>query len=110
MMATPDLPRRARRADRVLPSGLTGLAGAACAGCCLVPILLAAGILSGAGWAAVAQFLPALAIALVAAAGLAAWWADRRRRHTAGCAGGACSCATQTVQREREGTPVRSAP
>lgn len=32
---------------------LAGLAGAACAACCIIPLLLAAGVLAGAGWSAV---------------------------------------------------------
>lgn len=35
---------------RLLPSGLGGLTGLACALCCAIPLLLAAGILGGAGW------------------------------------------------------------
>jgi mercuric ion transport protein len=95
---------------RVLPSGLTGLAGTACAACCVIPVLLAAGILGGAGWAAVTRFLPAVAVASAAAAGLAWWWANLRRRHQAGCAGGDCSCGTQATKTRPEKAPVRSAP
>ncbi|GGN94380.1 hypothetical protein GCM10010112_83650 [Actinoplanes lobatus] len=85
---------RADRARRLLPSGLTGLAGIACAACCLIPMLFAAGILSGAGWAVAGSWLPGITIALAAAAGGAWWWASRRR-HRAGCAGGGCACGTQ---------------
>ncbi|MGY3517189.1 hypothetical protein ACVMYR_12860 [Micromonospora sp. PTRAS2] len=55
---------------RLLPSGMTGLAGAACAACCALPLLLAAGVLGGAGWAAVNRFLPGVAVALAVLAGL----------------------------------------
>lgn len=78
-------------ARRLLPSGLIGMAGAACAGCCALPLLLAAGVLSGAGWAALGRWLPGLAVVLTAAAGVAWWWARSRPRH--GCTGGAgCAC------------------
>ena len=88
------MPTLADRARRVLPSGLTGLAGAACAACCAFPLLLAAGVLSGAGWAAAGAWMPGIAVALVASAG-AAWWWSRRRHHHGVCGGGAgCACAT----------------
>jgi hypothetical protein len=54
------VPNLADRVRRLLPSGptgltgLTGLAGIACAACCAIPLLLGAGALSGAGWAAAA--------------------------------------------------------
>ena len=44
---------------RVLSAGLTGLAGTACLACCAVPALLAAGVLSGAGWAIAGRWMPA---------------------------------------------------
>ena len=86
--------RVADRARRVLPSGLTGLVGLACAACCAIPLLLAAGVLSGAGWAAVGAWMPGIAVALAALAGAAWWWASRRR-HRSGCVGGSgCGCST----------------
>ncbi|BCJ75223.1 hypothetical protein CS0771_47670 [Catellatospora sp. IY07-71] len=78
---------------RLLPSSLTGLTGLACALCCLIPLLLAAGLLGGAGWAVLGQIMPGIALALAAVTGLAWWWAHRRT-HTTGCAGGDCSCST----------------
>jgi hypothetical protein len=92
------MPPVADRKRRLLPfgltglTGLTGLAGIACAACCIVPLLLAAGVLSGAGWAAIGSWMPGIAVALAAAAG-GAWWVSRRR-HSAGCAGGSCACGT----------------
>ena len=59
---------------RWLPKGLAGLAGLACAACCLIPVLLAAGVIGSAGWAAIGQALPAVAIMLIAAAALLWWW------------------------------------
>jgi mercuric ion transport protein len=76
--------------QRVLPSGLGGLAGLACALCCVVPVLIGAGVLGGAGWAAFGRVLPGIAVALVGAAGLS-WWALRRRRHV--CEGPGCDCS-----------------
>ncbi|HZM79476.1 MAG TPA: hypothetical protein VFC19_27410 [Candidatus Limnocylindrales bacterium] len=82
---------------RLLPSSLGGLTGLACVLCCAIPLLLAAGVLGGAGWAFLGQILPGIAIALAALTALAFWWARRRRSaHAAGCAGGDCSCSTTT--------------
>jgi mercuric ion transport protein len=75
---------------RVLPSSLFGLAGVACVLCCLLPVLVAAGVLGGAGWLAFGEILPGVAAALAAGAGVS-WWAFRRRRHV--CAGGDCGCS-----------------
>ena len=58
---------------RFLPSGLTGLAGLACAACCAIPLLLAAGVLGGAGWVVAGRWMPGMAILLVVLAA-AAWW------------------------------------
>jgi len=86
------MPTVVDRVRRVLPSSLTGLAGLACAACCAIPVLLAAGVLSGAGWAAAGAWLPGVAVALTALAG-GAWWWTLRRRHRAGCTGGSgCTC------------------
>jgi mercuric ion transport protein len=88
------MPSLVERAHRLLPSGLTGLAGVACAACCVIPMLFAAGILSGAGWAAAGAWMPGLTVVLAVAA-VGAWWWVSRRRHRAGCAGGRCACGTQ---------------
>jgi mercuric ion transport protein len=86
------MPPLADRARRALPSGLASLAGLACAACGVIPLLLAAGVLSGVGWAAVDAWIPGIAVALAALAG-AAWWWRRRHRHQASCAGEAgCAC------------------
>jgi mercuric ion transport protein len=72
---------------------LTGLAGTACAACCAIPLLLTAGVLGGAGWAVAGQWMPGIALALVALATLAWWRTTRHRAHRSGCAGvGNCSC------------------
>lgn len=78
---------------RLLPGSLGGLAGVACALCCVIPVLLAAGILGGAGWATLGQVLPGVAVALAAATGLAWWWAKQRSAHRPDCSGGDCTCA-----------------
>ena len=78
---------------RFLPSGLGGLTGLACALCCVIPLLLAAGILGGTTWVLLGQILPGIAIGLAALTGLAFWWSRRKRSHTTGCPGGNCSCA-----------------
>jgi hypothetical protein len=79
---------------RILPTGLGSLAGVACAACCAIPLLIAAGVLGGTGWAATGRFMPGVAIGLAATAGLAWWWARTRRIHATGCAGGGCSCSS----------------
>ncbi|MGC5022385.1 hypothetical protein [Micromonospora sp. DT47] len=86
------MPKLTDLARRLLPPGLTGLAGAACLGCCAIPLLLAAGVLSGTGWAVLGRWMPGLTVALAAAAG-AAWWWWARSRPGHGCAEGAdCAC------------------
>ncbi len=84
----------ADRVRRLLPSGLTGLAGVACAACCVIPLLLAAGALSGAGWAAVGHWMPGLAIASAAAAA-GAWWQASRHHHPS-CTDTTCTCTCAT--------------
>ena len=81
-----------RTLRRWLPGSLGGLTGLACALCCVIPVLLAMGVIGGAGWAAMGQILPGVAAALAALTGLAWWWTARPRVHVAGCAGGECGC------------------
>jgi hypothetical protein len=54
------MPTLADRLRRLLPSRLTGQAGIACAACCVLPMLLAAGALPGAGWATVGDWMPGI--------------------------------------------------
>ncbi|MFJ6199034.1 hypothetical protein [Micromonospora sp. NPDC092111] len=84
--------RTGQRLRRLLPTGLTSLAGVACAACCVIPPLLAAGVLGGTGWAATARSMPGIAAGLAVLAALSWWWRQRRHRHPVGCAGGECSC------------------
>jgi protein-S-isoprenylcysteine O-methyltransferase Ste14 len=88
------MPTVTDRARRLLPSSLTGLAATACAACCVIPLLLAGGVLSGAGWAVAGAWMPGVAIALAGLAG-AAWWWTSRRRHRSECGGGGCACGTR---------------
>jgi mercuric ion transport protein len=85
--------RIAGRLRSLLPTSLGSLAGVACVACCTIPLLLAAGVLGGTGWAAVGRFMPGVAVGLAALAGLTWWWAARRRAHASGCDGGTCTCS-----------------
>lgn len=78
---------------KLLPGSLGSLTGLACALCCAIPLLLAAGILGGAGWAFLGQILPGIAVVLAAATALAWWWARRRPAHASSCSGGTCYCS-----------------
>jgi mercuric ion transport protein len=79
------------------------LAGLACAACCALPFLIAAGVLTGAGAAIVGNLLLGTSgLLVVAAAGT--WYLHRRRsaREAAaagqtGCASGDCACGTATT-------------
>ena len=55
------------------------LATLACAVCCALPLLVAAGLLTSAGAAVLQQTLIAVALGLVTIA-LSMWWLHRRRR------------------------------
>jgi len=55
------------------------LAALACAVCCALPLLVAAGLLTSAGAAVLRQTLIAAALGLVTIA-LGMWWLHRRRR------------------------------
>jgi hypothetical protein len=69
------------RLDAPVRSRVAGaLAAVACAVCCLLPVLVAAGFLTAAGAVVLRQALFAVAAFLVAAA-LGLWWL--RRRHSA---------------------------
>ncbi|WP_371476481.1 hypothetical protein [Kitasatospora sp. NBC_00315] len=72
------------------------LAGLACAACCLLPALIAAGVV-GTGAGAVVGRLPAIAAALAVLAG-ATWWLGRRRTERGcgrtACGQGGCDCGS----------------
>jgi hypothetical protein len=69
------------------PRSLFGLAGIACVACCVLPVLIAAGLIGGSATLLVG-WLPAIAIALAAAA--AGWWWLQHRK------AGTCSCRSNT--------------
>jgi len=79
-------------------SKVTGaLAALACAACCTLPLLIAAGILTGTGAAIMEKTLLAVA-AILAAAALGMWWLHRRRTARrafdhAGCGTAGCDCS-----------------
>jgi len=88
----------------LLPRALTGLAGIACAACCAIPLLLGAGLLGRAGWAAAGQALPGIAVMLAVAAA-AAWRWTSRHRHDRGGGGGECGRGTP-ADRSTQEAPV----
>ena len=80
------------RTRRHLPTALAGLAAVACIACCALPLLLAAGAVSGVGCAVTGRWLPTIAVLLIASAAVL-WWSARRHRHQGGGPGGdGCSC------------------
>lgn len=96
-----DRPYHATRVNNTPPtrSGVTaGLGALACAACCALPLLITAGILTGAGAALAENVLLAVSgVLFAAAAGM--WWLHRRRSArkaaaggTGGCASGTCNC------------------
>jgi mercuric ion transport protein len=74
-------------------SKITGaLAALACAACCALPLLIAAGVLTGAGAAILRQTLLAVAAGLAVLA-LGMWWWHRRAAATdSGCGESGCDC------------------
>lgn len=72
------------------------LAVVACGACCALPVMIGAGLLTGAGAAFAEQTLLAVA-GLLPAAAAGMWWRHRRRStaHTCGGSGGGsgCGCA-----------------
>ena len=94
---------------RRTPTALAGLAGLACAACCLLPVLIAAGLV-GAGASVLVSWLPALAFALAAlAAGV--WWVGRRRALSCTCpspgAQDGCGCKETATPLEITGQARR---
>lgn len=67
------------------------LAVVACVGCCALPYLIVAGVLTGAGAAVAQQALIAGAFGLGALA-LGMWWLHRRRAAKRAAAEGASAC------------------
>lgn len=90
------VPAKAENAPPTRSKVTGALAALACAACCALPVLVAAGLLTGAG-AAIARDALVAATAILATAALAMWWLHRHRsirRATAhaGCGPGGCDC------------------
>ncbi|MFF0125795.1 hypothetical protein ACFYTG_08740 [Streptomyces mirabilis] len=90
------------------PGTLAWLAGLACLGCCLLPLLAAGGLL-GTGATAVAQGLPALAANLAIGA-VTSWWWLKRRAGRCTCTADrttACGCAQDTSSSKPDPATIR---
>lgn len=78
-----------------VPKALVGLAALACMACCLLPGLIATGVVGGSA-AVLVGWLPALVVVIAALAG-ALWWFQRHRSRSCSCrsSSGAesCTCA-----------------
>ncbi|GAA3788298.1 hypothetical protein GCM10022226_03630 [Sphaerisporangium flaviroseum] len=99
------------RRRRLLPAGVTGLAALACAACCVLPVLLAAGVIGGAGAVALTNIMPMVALGLAGVTvliwGLA--WFLRSRRRVTGCAGGdGCGCHSAKTRQHLVSDPLQS--
>ncbi|MBO3742669.1 hypothetical protein [Actinoplanes flavus] len=71
-----------------------GLAALACAACCALPVLIAAGVLTGAGAAILEKTLLVVATGLAVLA-LGMWWLHRRRTvQRAAASGAGCACGS----------------
>ncbi|GAA2996949.1 hypothetical protein GCM10017559_16850 [Streptosporangium longisporum] len=101
------------RRRRLLPAGLTGLAAVACAACCVLPVLLAAGVIGGTGAVALTGVMPTVAL-ISGGVAVLAWgpvWFLRSRRHATGCAGGTgCGCRSTGAHRPAASDPLQSQP
>ncbi|MEU3163817.1 hypothetical protein [Streptosporangium sp. NPDC006930] len=99
------------RRKRLFPAGLTGLAAVACAACCALPVLLAAGVIGGTGAVALTGVMPTVALILAGVAA-SAWglvWFLRGRKQTGGCAGETgCGCRGEGRRQHAEGDPLHS--
>ncbi|MEU6827132.1 hypothetical protein ABZ894_00615 [Nocardia beijingensis] len=80
-----------------------GLGAAICLGCCLAPILIAAGVLGGGITLVSLSWLEPLGFLLLAAGFAGLLWSRTRARRTectmgtepvSGCTGSRCGCAT----------------
>lgn len=95
----PDRPPTVDNAPPTQSKVAGGLAALACAACCAIPLLIATGVLTGAGAALFRQTLIAGAAGLAVLA-LGMWWLHRRRSARApattgtatGCDDDNCAC------------------
>ena len=84
-----------------MSTALAALAGVTCLACCVLPVLITAGLLGGAVVAAgIVSWLPAVAAALVVST-VVAWGWTRSRTRRRGCppadADRGCSCKTASA-------------
>jgi hypothetical protein len=86
--ATPEIDNEPPRRSKVTG----GLAALACAACCALPILITAGVLTGAGAAILEKTLLAMAAGLATTALGMWWWRRRRFAQRAAAAGAGCGC------------------
>lgn len=77
----------------------SGLAALACATCCALPLLIAAGVLTGAGAAVLQQVLLAVAAGLAVLALGMWWWYSRSRSRGCGCGSQGCGAAPSSGSR-----------
>jgi hypothetical protein len=60
--------------------------------CCLLPALIAAGVIGSAGWVAVGAHLPSIVGLLALITAVVWWWTRRAQRPQHICPGGESSC------------------
>jgi hypothetical protein len=97
----PNVRRRVKRVARVDAPYCwitVGLAALACAACCPIPFLIAAGVVTGVVTALLRNALLAIAAGLAVVA-LGIWWLHRRRNQqkaagtgASGCGSAGCDC------------------
>ncbi|WP_431955613.1 hypothetical protein [Nocardia lijiangensis] len=91
-----------------------GLGAAICLGCCLAPILIAAGVLGGGITLLSLSWLEPLGFALIAAGVAGLIWSRARRTEcpsgtdsSAACRGTSCSCTTTATALEQADRATR---
>src|SRR5690349_24668022 len=71
---------------------LAAIAGLACLACCLIPVLLTAGVIGGTAWITLGQWMPTTVLVLAAAGAGMFWVTARRRRRRPRGSGTYCRC------------------
>ncbi|TMQ92216.1 hypothetical protein ETD83_27715 [Actinomadura soli] len=79
-------------------TGFGTLAAVACVACCALPVLIAAGVLSGGAAAFLADRMPLVAVGLTVLAVAAFAVAARRRTGARGCGSKASGCGCSTTR------------